>query len=103
MSDMSNVIAAFSEEDVERLTGITGWQLRYWVRSLRQREATTVGQIAQHRGLAGNTPVIAGTRIPVKTIKAFRDAGYSVAQIRDQYPVLTDADIRAALKHGKAA
>ena len=73
------------------------------VRSLRQRDQATVGKIAQHRGLAGNKPVIAGTRIPVKSIKAFSDAGYSIHQIREQYPVLTDSDIRAALKHGKAA
>jgi uncharacterized protein (DUF433 family) len=207
-----NIISAFSEEDVERLTGITGWQLRYWdrtrffvpsladenrrqaysrvytfrdvvclkiintirnesrvplqhlrevkeklqhlaedmwakttlyilnrrvvflnpetdqpedvvsgqgvlqiplrvvrsdmeraARSLRERDEATIGKIAQHRGLAGNKPVIAGTRIPIKSIKAFSDAGYSIDQIREQYPVLTDADIRAALKHGKAA
>lgn len=73
------------------------------VRLLRQRDAATVGRIVQHRGLAGNKPVVAGTRIPVKSIKAFSAAGYSVAQIREQYPVLTDADIQAALKHGKAA
>jgi DNA-binding transcriptional MerR regulator len=73
------------------------------VRSLRQRDATTIGKISQHRGLAGNKPVIAGTRIPIKSIKAFSEAGYSVAQIREQYPILADADIRAALKHGKAA
>ena len=73
------------------------------VRSLRQRDAATVGQITQHRGLASNKPVVAGTRIPVKSIKAFSEAGYSVDQIREQYPVLTDADIRAALKYGKAA
>jgi len=73
------------------------------VRSLRQRDATTVGKIEQHRGLAGNKPVIAGTRIPIESIQAFNAAGYSLAQIRDQYPVLTDADIRAALRRGKAA
>jgi uncharacterized protein (DUF433 family) len=73
------------------------------VRSLRQRDAATVGQITRHRGLAGNKPVVAGTRIPVKSIKAFSEAGYSMDQIREQYPVLTDADIRAALKYGKAA
>jgi uncharacterized protein (DUF433 family) len=73
------------------------------VRSLRQRDAATVGHITQHRGLAGNRPVIAGTRIPVKSIKAFDRAGYSMDQIREQYPVLTDEDIRAALAHGEAA
>jgi uncharacterized protein (DUF433 family) len=67
------------------------------------RDAETVGKIVQHRGTAANKPVIAGTRIPVKNIKAFAQAGYSIDQIREQYPVLTEEDIRAALDHGKRA
>lgn len=73
------------------------------VRSLRARPAETIGKIAQHRGTARNKPVIAGTRIPVKSIKAFKAAGYSVEQIREQYPVLTIEDIEAALTFGEAA
>ncbi len=30
MPEPNNVVSAFSEEDVERLTGITVRQLRYW-------------------------------------------------------------------------
>jgi uncharacterized protein (DUF433 family) len=47
----------------------------------------------------GGKPVIAGTRILVKAIKNFGKAGYSIDQIREQYPVLTMEDIRAALGH----
>jgi uncharacterized protein (DUF433 family) len=73
------------------------------VASLRERPAETVGKIVQRRGLAASKPVIAGTRIPVKSIRAFSDAGYSVEQIREQYPILTEEDIRAALAHGRRA
>jgi uncharacterized protein (DUF433 family) len=73
------------------------------VRALRERTPDAVGKIVKHRGTAGNKPVIAGTRIPVKSIKAFGDAGYSIDQIREQYPVLTEEDIRAALAYGRRA
>jgi uncharacterized protein (DUF433 family) len=73
------------------------------VRALRERPAETVGKIVKHRGTAANKPVIAGTRIPVKSIKAFAEAGYSIDQIREQYPVLTEEDIRAALEYGSRA
>ncbi len=73
------------------------------VREMRSRDANTIGKIDQHRGTAANKPVIAGTRIPVKSIKAFERAGYSIDQIREQYPILTTEDIRAALAYDEAA
>lgn len=73
------------------------------VRALRERPAEAIGKIVTRRGTAGNKPVIAGTRIPVKSIKAFADAGYSIEQIREQYPVLTEEDIRAALDYRSRA
>jgi len=33
MLDISNIIAAFTEEQVERLTGLTKGRLRYWHRT----------------------------------------------------------------------
>jgi uncharacterized protein (DUF433 family) len=73
------------------------------VNALRARDATTVGKITQNRRTAANKPVIAGTRIPVKSIKAFEQAGYSIDQIREQYPILTEEDIRAALAYRSRA
>jgi uncharacterized protein (DUF433 family) len=73
------------------------------VRALRARPSEMLGKIMKHRGTAANKPVIAGTRIPVKSIKAFDRAGYSIDQIREQYPILTVEDIRAALAFGEAA
>jgi uncharacterized protein (DUF433 family) len=74
------------------------------VRSLWRREETTVGKIQRKRGVASSEPVIAGTRIPVAAVKAFDAAGYTIDQIREQYPVLTERDVRAALRYtGRAA
>jgi uncharacterized protein (DUF433 family) len=65
------------------------------VRALRQRGSDVVGKIDRRRG--GQSPVIAGTRISVKSIKAFSDAGYSPAEICKEYPTLTIEDITAAI------
>ncbi len=84
------------------LSAVTG-DMERAVCSLRNRDAGTIGRIDRSRGVASSQPVVAGTRISVRAIKAFSEAGYSIDQIRAQYPVLTDEDIRAALAHGKAA
>ena len=69
------------------------------VQAMRRRDKSSVGRIERHRNVVHNQPVIAGTRIPVRSVKAFADAGYSVDEIRKEYPTLTDADIRAAIDH----
>ena len=81
---------------------VTG-DMRAAVRALRQRDATTIGKIDRRRGVASNQAVVAGTRIPVRTIKTFAKAGYSIDQIKAEYPTLTDEDIRAAIKYHEAA
>jgi uncharacterized protein (DUF433 family) len=43
-------------------------------------------------------PVIKGTRITVQTILEFLSAGNSPSEILEQYPLLDDIDIQAALK-----
>jgi len=73
-------------------------------RKLRDRETAKVGQLARNRHVAHNAWVIAGTRVPVRAIKRFHDAGYSVVEILKEYPDLTERDIAAALAHeGSAA
>jgi len=73
------------------------------VRVMRQRDLTSIGKIERQRGIAHNAPIVAGTRIPVRGIKAFADAGYTIEAIRQEYPTLTEEDIRAAIDYGKAA
>jgi len=57
------------------------------------------GVIEKSRFVSHNVPVLAGTRIPVAAIKRFSEAGYSVAQIIEEYPDLTAKDVEAALTY----
>ncbi|HTT80021.1 MAG TPA: DUF433 domain-containing protein [Stellaceae bacterium] len=70
-------------------------------RLLRRPEAD-LGKVEQSRRVLGNTPVIAGTRIPTGAIKRFRDAGFTVEQIIAEYPDLTPTDVEAALHYETA-
>ena len=58
-----------------------------------------IGQIVRARFIAQNEPVIAGTRVSVTAIREFAEDGYSVARIIKEYPVLTEADVAAALTY----
>ena len=73
------------------------------VGELRQRDVATIGRIDRGRGVAQNKPVVAGTRIPVRSIKAFAEAGFSVEDIIKQYPTLSVEDIKAAIEFTEAA
>lgn len=64
---------------------------------LRKRNTSSVGQVERHRFVVHNEAVIAGTRIPVSTIRSFSDAGYSVDDILREYPSLTREDVKTAL------
>jgi len=73
------------------------------VKALRDRDTALVGKVERQRNVAHNDVVLAGTRIPVRSIKAFSGAGYSVSQIKKEYPTLTEEDIRAAINYEEAA
>jgi uncharacterized protein (DUF433 family) len=73
------------------------------IQLLRGRDESVIGKIDRKRGISRNQTVVAGTRIPVSAIKAFRAAGYTNDQIIKEYPSLTAKDIKAALAYGKAA
>lgn len=73
------------------------------VSALRDRKPSAIGRIERERGIAQNQPVIAGTRITVRSIKAFAKAGYSMAEINAEYPDLTLSDIEAAIHYEDAA
>lgn len=67
------------------------------------RDPDKVGKIERSRHNNQNQPVIGGTRIPVATIQRFADAGYTTAQILEEYPDLTQSDIDAALSYKRRA
>lgn len=71
--------------------------------SLRCREKNERGSVVRNRWVVHNSWVVAGTRIPVRAVRNLHDAGYSTQQIIGEYPSLTAADIRAALKHHSLA
>lgn len=73
------------------------------VLAMRSRDQNTIGKIEQKRSVAQNQPVISGTRIPVRSIQAFAEAGYSAEDIAKQYPTLTTSDIDAAVRHERVA
>jgi len=69
------------------------------VAGLTKRAESAIGQIDQSRNVSHNAAVIAGTRIPTAAVKRFKDAGYSVEKIIEEYPDLTPRDIEAALAY----
>ena len=69
------------------------------VEKLRERSPDTLGKIRRHRSIARNAWTIAGTRITVGSITRLSEDGYSIRQIIDEYPDLTEKDVEAALSH----
>lgn len=63
------------------------------------REPDEIGRVERNRYVAGNHPIIAGTRIPTIAIWEFHEAGYDEEAILKEYPRLQPADIAAALSH----
>ena len=78
------VVASDTKRDVERL---------------KRRAQENLGRVTRTRNVSHNAWVVAGTRIRVSTIKRFAEDGYSIEQIREEYPTLTEADVNAALEH----
>jgi uncharacterized protein (DUF433 family) len=54
------------------------------------------GVVERRRGRLGSTPVFAGTRVPVETVRRLHAAGWDEARILSNYPGLTAVDVRAA-------
>lgn len=73
--------------------------LRAKAEELKRRAPSTVGHVSQKRYTMRGAPVVAGTRIPISSVKAFADAGYSPQQIVEQYPTLSLKDVQAALAY----
>jgi uncharacterized protein (DUF433 family) len=69
--------------------------LRRRIKVATQRDASTVGHVERRRGVLGSKPVVAGTRVPVDTVRRYLAAGRSVDDILRAFPVLTAADVEA--------
>jgi uncharacterized protein (DUF433 family) len=77
--------------------------MRRAVEQLRCRRGDQIGVITRSRFVNHNAAVIAGTRIPVRAIRDFAEAGYTAKQIIDEYPDLTEQDVAAALSYQESA
>lgn len=66
---------------------------------MKSRDESEIGRIVNVAGVQRGAPVVAGTRIPVASIKRLHEDGYSVDRIIGEYPRLTAADVQAALRH----
>jgi uncharacterized protein (DUF433 family) len=69
------------------------------VRELPVRTKDEIGRITSDRLIMDGKDIIAGTRIPTATIDWFYRHGYSLEEIREDFPRLTEADVEAAIAH----
>lgn len=60
-----------------------------------RRDSTLVGRVERRRGAMGSKPVLAGTRVPVATVRRYLEAGRSVEEILASFPSLTALDVEA--------
>jgi uncharacterized protein (DUF433 family) len=70
-------------------------EIRAKVQRSTQRPEAAVGQVEKRRGTLGSKAVLAGTRIPVATIRNYLEYGASDAEILEAFPALQRADIEA--------
>ncbi|MGH6651048.1 MAG: DUF433 domain-containing protein [Sphingopyxis sp.] len=71
--------------------------LRSKIEESRSRSLDSEGDFEQHRYVAHNRRVVSGTRIPVESVMAFWEHGFSIEQILREYPSLTRKDIEAVV------
>ena len=73
------------------------------VNKLSDRSAEQIGQITQNRRISHNAEVVAGTRVQVKSILEFAEAGFTPEQIVKEYPTLTVDDVKSVVERDRAA
>ena len=59
--------------------------------------------IEQKPGVCGGAPVVKGTRVLVRTVLASLAEGASVAEILEDFPTLTEEDVRAVIAFAAAS
>jgi len=69
--------------------------LRRRIAAGAQRDTTLAGRVERRRGAMGSKPVLAGTRVPVDTVRHYLEAGRTVEQVLESFPTLTAADVEA--------
>lgn len=89
-------------EEVVSGQGILGIPLKLVRGDMREavkgefaRDPTREGQIQRVRRVMNSEPVVAGTRVLVRSVKAFIEDGFEDQAILAEYPSLTPADVAA--------
>lgn len=75
---------------------------KYAIIEFTKRRENTGGLVSRHRSVARNAWVIAGTRIPIQSIKRLHEDGYSIKEIICEYPDLNEDDVMAAIDYNQA-
>lgn len=70
-------------------------EIRATINRARRRGDDQVGVSERRRATLGSSPVFAGTRVPVDSVKRFIAAGASDDRILEAYPELTRRDVTA--------
>lgn len=74
--------------------------LRVRIRESAQRSSDDVGRIERRRGTKGSKEVVAGTRVPVETVRRYLLAGKSPQEVVGSFPALEIADVEAIVAIG---
>lgn len=69
--------------------------LRRRIATGAQRDTILAGRVERRRGVMGSKPVLAGTRVPVDTVRRYLEAGRTVDQVLESFPMLIAADVEA--------
>lgn len=69
--------------------------LRSRIAAGARRDEALSGKVERRRGAMGSKPVLAGTRVPVATVRRYLDAGRTIDQILESFPTLTAEDVEA--------
>ena len=69
--------------------------LRQRIAEGTRRDEALAGKVERRRGALGSKPVLAGTWVPVDTVRRYLAAGHSADDVLEAFPMLTIDDVEA--------
>jgi DNA-binding transcriptional MerR regulator len=69
--------------------------LRARIRKATERTPDTIGHLERRRGTKGSKELVAGTRVPVATVRRYLDRGVPTAEVLEAFPALAPEDVEA--------
>jgi uncharacterized protein (DUF433 family) len=77
--------------------------IRARIRQATRRSPEDFGKVERRRGRRASKEVFAGTRLPVTTVVAWLQNGFTTEQVIEAYPDLSPADVQVARAYAAAA